>query len=365
MVPASLQGSNQQSKSQRLRTDQADRETIHHEMASLAANVLSIRILILEWCLAQLSTFLESKAVSADVSNACLTTDAIHQDYESILDGEQREVLTHSIVGMNTIRCLLFLVRPDSDQMYSFLRNYLQNDTDFLSGAYNQRLQYIYDSGLVVTDELVRVVLRAAASPENGIHSDIALDIIEELFHQCNEQVDISSAIRIQDSRIVLDLYDLSELIPSNVRRNNAFSIGREGCYASSDSSEGSVFKVLPGAQTSNEDNMMRRWVGFAAYLSSSPKPVSKCASLCISSHCRLASPGKWWRVTALNLIICGKYPAIGKFCFNHYPTLRALIKMVTSDRYIFPTVDCTDEECEKMNREEQMLQEEVSWLAS
>jgi hypothetical protein len=65
--------------------------------------------------------------------------------------------------------------------------------------------------------------------------------------------------------------------------------------------------------------------------------------------------------VTGLALIMCGSSPGkIGCVAWKEHPTLRALIKMVTSDRYRFPTVDCDDLARDEMKRTEQAMRDEV-----
>jgi integrator complex subunit 1 len=74
----------------------------------------------------------------------------------------------------------------------------------------------------------------------------------------------------------------------------------------------------------------------------------------------RLAFPGLWWRATGLALVVCGASPdRIGPIAWNEHPTLKALIKMVTSDRYRFPTVDCDDAWRDEMKKTEQEMRDE------
>jgi integrator complex subunit 1 len=81
----------------------------------------------------------------------------------------------------------------------------------------------------------------------------------------------------------------------------------------------------------------------------------------------RLAYPGMWWRVTVLALIMCGVSPEhIGAPVWEEHPTLRAMIKMIISSRYRFPTVDCNDADRAEMKKSEQVMREEVciqSWV--
>jgi len=79
-------------------------------------------------------------------------------------------------------------------------------------------------------------------------------------------------------------------------------------------------------------------------------------------SSLRLAYPGLWWRVTMLGLVMCGASPKqIGTMIWKEHPTLRALIKMTTSLRYRFPTVDCDEKTRDEVKKAEQTARDEVS----
>lgn len=58
---------------------------------------------------------------------------------------------------------------------------------------------------------------------------------------------------------------------------------------------------------------------------------------------------------------MCGaSADSVGLIAWNEYPTLRALMKMVTSDRYRFPTVDCDEASRDEMKKTEQAMRDEV-----
>ena len=60
-------------------------------------------------------------------------------------------------------------------------------------------------------------------------------------------------------------------------------------------------------------------------------------------------------------LVMCGSSPgAVGTVAWNEHPTLRTLLKMVTSDRYRFPTVDCDESARDEMKKTEQAMRDEV-----
>jgi hypothetical protein len=62
-----------------------------------------------------------------------------------------------------------------------------------------------------------------------------------------------------------------------------------------------------------------------------------------------------------LALVMSGFAPeSVGAVMWHEHPTLRALIKMVTSNRYRFPTVDCDDSVRVEMKASEQWARDEV-----
>jgi hypothetical protein len=64
-----------------------------------------------------------------------------------------------------------------------------------------------------------------------------------------------------------------------------------------------------------------------------------------------------------LALAMCGHSPAtIGAVMWQEHPTLRVLIKIVTANRFRFPTVDCDENERIEMKRSEQAARDEVSF---
>jgi hypothetical protein len=68
-----------------------------------------------------------------------------------------------------------------------------------------------------------------------------------------------------------------------------------------------------------------------------------------------------WWRVTTLTLVMCGASPEqIGNEVWTNHPTVQALIKMITSGRYRFPTVDCDEKQRNEMKAIETRIRDEV-----
>lgn len=60
-------------------------------------------------------------------------------------------------------------------------------------------------------------------------------------------------------------------------------------------------------------------------------------------------------------LVFCANSPEnIGSLVWREHPTLQAIIKMVTSQRFRFPTVDCDDVEKMNMKKLDYAAREEV-----
>lgn len=61
-------------------------------------------------------------------------------------------------------------------------------------------------------------------------------------------------------------------------------------------------------------------------------------------------------------LVLSGASTAkIGAVVWVEHPTLRALVKMIVSNRYRFPTVDCDDTMREEIKKAEQAARDMVS----
>eukprot|EP00804_Cyclotella_cryptica_P023942 CCRYP_010070-RB/>CCRYP_010070-RB protein AED:0.03 eAED:0.03 QI:390/1/1/1/0.8/0.83/6/266/1137 len=78
----------------------------------------------------------------------------------------------------------------------------------------------------------------------------------------------------------------------------------------------------------------------------------------------RLAHPCLWWRVTAIALVVCSLSSHVGITMWKEHPTLRALIKMTTSQKYRFPTADCDDVQKEVVRLEEAKVREKEAKIA-
>ena len=77
-----------------------------------------------------------------------------------------------------------------------------------------------------------------------------------------------------------------------------------------------------------------------------------------------LAHSSLWWRVTAIALSLCSLSPCIGKVLWEELPTLKALIKMTTAQKYRYPTADCDAEEKESVRIENGKVKEREAKIA-
>ena len=242
-------------------------------------------------------------------------------DYSSILDGLSERNFSDWI---NIIRCMLFLEAPES----STLRHFLSMDDTSVEdypgwGEEAKRISFCCDFGADVDDAMVWVVLETATQDKIKAKNDVALLVLEHIFEGC--KIDKKPTLLIRDAKLLYKLYELVEYIPPAIRND------RPVCHDCNELSAGQ----------SNSSN-----------ISSFSIP-------------RLGHPGMWWRVTGIALIMCGASPdAIGSVALEKFPTLKALIKMITSDRYRFPTVDSDDAAREEQKKTEQTMRDEEAKIA-
>ncbi|KAG7347840.1 DUF3677 domain containing protein [Nitzschia inconspicua] len=237
-------------------------------------------------------------------------------NYKSVLDGLNEEATPH---WQNVMRCVLFMETSDSVILRHFLSPdgiSVESDSDWHDFA--KRIDLCCDLGADLDDDTVLVVLGNATKGEKSMARDTALVVLEHLFHCC--RIGRKPRLCLEDPGILWKLYELAEYLPPK-------KIG--------DTLSDGPMKMVQceiNARDVTEDR----------------------------SITRLAYAGLWWRVTVIALIICGAAPEkVGSVAWEQHPTLAALIKMVTSDRYRFPTVDCDDAAREEQKRIEQTMRDE------
>jgi integrator complex subunit 1 len=218
---------------------------------------------------------------------------------------------------LNTMRCLLMIEDVDSELMKHFLSPSDASgrlEDDWVDEA--ERIALCANFGADVDDEMIGVILKSASFDDGGLSSDMAIKLLENLFESCGKRK--GSSLEVSDPDLVWEMYKLAQYTPSEA--------------------------LLAQFHNQDEENDISSESGELP---------------------RLAFTGLWWRVTILGLVMCGSNPEkVGAVVWKDHPTLSALIKMVTSAKYRFPTVDCDDGLREKMKQEEQAARDEESRVA-
>ena len=325
-----------------------DDALVQQEAEIFKSTTASARKAILRWCLSAYARVIGADEVdssTAKVSKASTkkrrgrrkanedsgepVMGAGAPDFESVLDGESPQ---EHYKGLNapskglikTIRCLLFLASPESSEISTFL-GLSGNLASSMSDEQREKIQLCHDSGMDVDEEVLRIVLDAAKGPSPSISQLTALALIEHLFFSC--RVGRNASILVKSPSVVWDIYDLTIYKPvetsnDEVVGNDASSLDHD-FSSDEDGAEGRKRKREKETQPST--------------------PIPK-----------LAYPGLWWRATSLALAICGTdSTGVGATLWEESSTLRAIIKMSTSGRYRFPTVDCDDDLRDEMKRGE------------
>eukprot|EP00536_Pseudo-nitzschia_multiseries_P000729 jgi/Psemu1/282533/fgenesh1_pg.9_\ len=236
--------------------------------------------------------------------------------YSSILDGvSDRSFPT----WVKVMRCMLFLEKSDSPTLRKFLS---MGDTPMEDvpgwDSEAKRINFCCDYGADVDDEMVWVVVKIAADENKGALNYVALLVLEHMFERCKKNM--KPSIQVKDPALILKLYELAEYIPPP-----------------------KVKEDIPNHVNGDWNNVVNA------------KNNEKDGSIP-----RLGYPGMWWRITGLVLIMCGASPhAVGGVALEKFPTLKALIKMITSDRYRFPTVDSDEAAREEQKGIEQTMRDE------
>lgn len=208
-------------------------------------------------------------------------------------------------------------------------------------------MRYCAARGTDVDDKTLRIVTAAAA--RGDITPGVALETIERLLSVC--EVGKPAAIRVADERLVWNLYDLTEYVTDKRVATPSEEEEEEEDREHKNDKEQDENDIFADAE--NDDDAVDAAIAVA--VAAPPTPAIP----------RLAHPGAWWRVTAVALVLCGASPSVvGAVLWESHPTLRALVKMMVSGRYRFPTVDCDDAEREKTKKDEADLRDREADLA-
>jgi integrator complex subunit 1 len=318
--PLAVEDPNARHKGQRKLQRRRSDEKTEEEIVALRSKLTRARKLLLEWCCTEYAPRWQArhrkqieheKLVKQSLKRGKddeFPTGAGAPDFRSVLDGEERSIEFKECLDI--MRCVLVMVDANSAALREFL---YPGDplevTDPTCYDAQYRIQQCYEYGSDLDDEMLWIILKAAALSNDGIDPSLALSLIENLFECCNK--DRKAILHLTDSELIWELYRLAEYHPSSLQ------------------------------------NDMMETNGYAQNGTNIP---------------HLAHPGMWWRITMLALVMCGVSPEeIGIEMWNAHPTLRALIKMVTSGRYRFPTIDCDEANRNEMKSAETNMREEVS----
>ncbi|KAL3939586.1 MAG: hypothetical protein SGBAC_005714 [Bacillariaceae sp.] len=291
---------------------------------SLAQTISDARHLLLKWCCREFAPHIDEPNAKLDTEKTKKEdiAGAGPADYSSVLDAINTNKFPK---WLDVARCILFLEDSSSERMKLVLA---LNPTDWEDEA--KRIDLCNKYGTSVDDEMAWTILKSASMKKGGMPKPMALSLLEHLFNSCRNGGNASLDVR--DPDIIWELYELVEYIPPKSRQSQVSKAKK--------SRKGDESNGVDSDDTKDGKNEERTL-----------KEVTK------SEIPKLAYPGMWWRVTGLALILCGKAPnEIGSVAWIDHPTLRALMKMVTSDRFRFPTVDCDVLAREDMLKSEQCM---------
>jgi integrator complex subunit 1 len=246
---------------------------------NLESKMLSLRKELLRWCVSDLAP-VYCRKICQEESTRCndsydgrgaVVRGPGESDYCSYLDPKSVEESVHleRYKFVLVVKSLLFLNRPESREIKSFLRRDFDTEE-------KECISFCCDY-TDIDDELLEIVID---SPSESVTPTTAIALIEVLVLGCKTALDIPVS-----SQVVSKLYERVIFFPQ---------------FHSNNSSNIDDFE-LP----------------------------------------RLAHSGLWWRVTAITLVMCSLSSNVGKTMWTENPTLRALIKMSTSQKFRFPTADC------------------------
>ena len=265
-------------------------------------------------------------------------------NFTSVLDNNS--MLKDKSSCPDAVKCALFMIDPESDTMREFLfPEGVPENMDLSKSDELFRIKQCHRYGTDLDDEMLKIIVGSAQEDGIGMHS--ALSLMEHLFECCKKGR--KASLYLTDASIVWEMYKLVEYTPEHipepppdekeeVDEDDQFADADDDQFADADEME--IDQPQTNGSTNKENG------------SKTEVP-------------RLAHPGMWWRVTTLALVMSGASPGgIGATLCENHPTVQALVKMVTSGRYRFPTVDCDDTSREQMKKGENALRDEVSYVS-
>ncbi|GAX12642.1 hypothetical protein FisN_13Lh110 [Fistulifera solaris] len=272
------------------------------EELSLRASLLSVRKLLLSWFCTYYGPYYSSTL--SERINAKGDKEFVGAglpNFRSTLGQFEEETIPS---WLNTLRCLLFIEEPESGSMREFNLPSEAAPSNECTKEWEAEIDAVRlccKYGADVNDDLIWIVLEASREDEEGLEPQMSLQIIENLLRSCSK--DREGKVRVNDPSLVWEMYNLAQYKPP-IEANPPVN--------------------LP----------------------------------------RLALPGNWWRATVVSLVFCSASGKIADVMWKEHPTLQSIMKMVTSSKYRFPTVDCDDVGRDKMKSAEQKAREEETSIA-
>eukprot|EP00934_Nitzschia_sp_Nitz4_P006870 Nitzschia sp. Nitz4//scaffold142_size57810//11162//17644//NITZ4_006492-RA/size57810-augustus-gene-0.32-mRNA-1//-1//CDS//3329536379//6860//frame0 len=276
--------------------------------------LVSAKKILLRWGCLQYAPLCAPRLSQANPSRG--ETSAGDVDYTSILDGINKDFPS----WLKTLRCVLFLEDPKSVTLQKFVSSEymsLQNSPEWRDEL--SRIEICTQHGTDVNDDMIWIVVNSVVK-DMVTSPEVAVPLLEHLFNGCNK--DNPGSLMVTDPSLLEQLYKMVQYSPPDPQKTHKHNNSENGV---SDNNEDVELPDIP----------------------------------------KLAYPGLWWRVTCLALVMCGSSPdKVGATAWESNPTLKSLIKMVTSDRYRFPTVDCDDSQRDNMKKTEQGMRDEEARIA-
>ncbi|KAL7535980.1 hypothetical protein ACHAXR_006845, partial [Thalassiosira sp. AJA248-18] len=315
------------------------------ELNCFRNSMLGLRKSILRWCASDLCSVYHNK-VSQEEETKCSDTyyerGAVIKgpgapDFNSILGTEANPSPKSSSPFhrmMTLIRCMLFLSPPSSKELESFAMTGEEMHNDRF-----HRFDFCCQYGVDVDDEMLQIILSSADFTQNT-----ALSIIETLVGRCGSTSAAKICCKVSTVWKMYSLAEYSPVFRSDFgNKSGSFSSDEKDSDASADE----------GSDTEHFGRKRRKPEGGRAPQVVRPDKWKLP---------RLAVTSLWWRVSSIALVLSGILPEqVGKAMWEEAPTLRALIRMTTSQKYRFPTADCNEKEKERVRQAEEKVREEVS----
>eukprot|EP00571_Detonula_confervacea_P003451 CAMPEP_0172329500 /NCGR_PEP_ID=MMETSP1058-20130122/60916_1 /TAXON_ID=83371 /ORGANISM="Detonula confervacea, Strain CCMP 353" /LENGTH=2101 /DNA_ID=CAMNT_0013046679 /DNA_START=37 /DNA_END=6342 /DNA_ORIENTATION=- len=313
------------------------------ELDCFRKNMLGLRKAILRWCITdvchvyhgKVSQEEQARCADAYFERGAVTRGPGAPDYHSVLDvhssPEEGDCSSPFQRMIALVRCMLFLSLPSSKEMETFAMSGEGMEYDRF-----QRINFCCIYGVDVDDKVLQMII---SSPH--ITPNTALSVIENLLLRCGSKCAAKVSCNVTT---VSSLYQLAEYVPewrSDLSNNSVSPSSNENGSNTS-------------ADEANDIEKMRENGG-----------ASTVTRLDKSKLPRLAITSLWWRVSSIALILSGVLPEkVGFTMWEEMPTLRALIRMTTSQKYRFPTADCNKTEKERVRHAEERVRQEEANIA-